>query len=117
VKPDHRILQHRARELRQSMTEAETVLWVGLRRRQLDCHFRRQVVIGRFIVDFACLTHRVVVECDGEQHDANHYDGYRDHWLRAQGWIVLRFWNNEVLGNLNMVLDTVAGNCQASLTR
>ena len=99
------------------MTEAETVLWVGLRRRQLECHFRRQVVIGRFIVDFACLTHRVIVECDGEQHDKNHYDGVRDDWLRAQGWIVLRFWNNEVLGNLNMVLDTVAGHCQASPNR
>ena len=113
---DPRILKQRARDLRKHMTEAETVLWVGLRRRQLECHFRRQVVIGRFIVDFACLTHRTIVECDGEQHGDSAYDEIRDRWLEAHGWTVLRFWNNEVLGNLNMVLNTVAGHCYSSKT-
>ena len=114
VAPGSDVLKQRARDLRRQMTEAETVLWVGLRRHQLDCHFRRQVVIGRYIVDFACRTHRVIIECDGEQHAENRADMVRDRWLEAQGWIVLRFWNNEVLGHLEMVLNTVAGHCQAT---
>jgi very-short-patch-repair endonuclease len=114
MQPDPRVLTQRARDLRKHMTEAETVLWVGLRRHRIECHFRRQVVIGRFIVDFACLTHRTIVECDGEQHDESQYDIFRDRWLEAQGWTVLRFWNSEILGNLSMVLNTVSGYCQAS---
>ena len=93
------------------MTEAETVLWAGLRRRQIDCHFRRQVVIGRFIVDFACRTHRLSVECDGEQHDQSPYDLARDRWLESEGWTILRFWNTEVLGHLDTVLSTAGGHC------
>ena len=110
MQPDHRILKQRARELRKQMTGVETVLWVGLRRRNLECHFRRQVV-GRYIVDFACLTHRTIVECDGEQHDENAYDEIRDRWLEAHGWTVLRFRNSQVLGTRNMVLNTVAAHC------
>jgi very-short-patch-repair endonuclease len=75
------------------------------------------LVIGRFIVDFACLTHRTIVECDGEQHDESAHDEIRDRWLEAQVWPILRFWNAEVLGNLNMVLNTVAGHCDSSKLR
>jgi very-short-patch-repair endonuclease len=63
------------------------------------------------IVDFACLTHRTIVECDGEQHDENVYDETRDRWLEAHGWTVLRFRNSQVLGNRTMVPTTVAAHC------
>ena len=82
------------------MTEAETVLWTALRRHQASCHYRRQATIGPYVVDFACLTHRLIIECDGGQHDMNSHDAIRDLWLTEQGWTILRFWNNEVQGRL-----------------
>ena len=99
----------RARELRKRMGDAEAVLWSALRRRQLGCRFRRQHPIGRFVVDFVCLRHRYVIELDGEQHLESPYDAARTRWLEQRGYRVIRFWNNEVLGNLEMVTDTIAG--------
>jgi very-short-patch-repair endonuclease len=73
-------------------------------------HFRRQVVIGHAIVDFACIASRTIVELDGEQHgydDALAYDARRTLALEAAGWRVLRFWNGQVMRELDEVLETI----------
>jgi very-short-patch-repair endonuclease len=97
-------------ELRNSMTEAERKLWRGLRMRQMHGHkFRRQFPIGNFIVDFVCLDARLIVEVDGGQHaDETYGDAQRDEWLKAQNFRVLRYWNNQVLNELDGVLEDIA---------
>ncbi len=99
-----------ARELRKSMTEAERKLWRGLRMRQMHgCKFRRQFSIGAYIVDFVCLEVRLIVEVDGGQHaDEAYGDVERDAWLKAQNFRVLRYWNNQVLNELDGVLADIA---------
>lgn len=91
------------------MTEAEQALWKLLRRKQIDGHrFRKQVPIGKYIVDFACLDARLIIEVDGGQHsDAAIVDAERDVWLRSQHFRVLRFWNNDVLKNPDGVMQVV----------
>src|SRR5262245_44968975 len=100
----------RARALRRNMTGAERKLRRYLRQRQLDGHkFRRQVRIGPYIADFACLSPLIVIEVDGGQHaEARVYDSRRDDYIRGQGFRVLRFWNNEVLSNIEGVWDAIA---------
>jgi very-short-patch-repair endonuclease len=89
-----------ARVLRKSMTDAERKLWSLLRDRQLDGHkFRRQHPLGSYVLDFACLEQKLVVEVDGGQHAESERDRQRTAWLEAQGWRVIRFWNNDVLSN------------------
>ena len=78
------VLTLAARELRRQMTPAETILWSRLRRHQMGWHFRRQVPIGQYIVDFFCLQCKLVVEIDGQQHLGSAQDRERDRWLRAQ---------------------------------
>jgi very-short-patch-repair endonuclease len=75
--------------------------------------FRRQQPLERYIVDFVCLEKRLIIEVDGGQHadDAN-YDTVRDGWLREQRFVVLRFWNNDVLKNIDGVLEMIAKNLQ-----
>ncbi len=98
----------RARQLRAAMTDAERLLWRCLRMRRLGGHrFRRQVPVGPYIADFACLAARLVVEVDGGQHAGAHHDRRRDEYLRAQGFRVLRFWNHDVLGNPEAVCEVV----------
>jgi len=99
-----------ARELRKSMTDAERKLWRGLRMRQLHGHkFRRQFPIGAYIVDFVCLDARLIIEVDGGQHADDEYgDADRDAWLRLQNFRVLRYWNNQVLNELDAVLQDIA---------
>ena len=103
----HRIAAH----LRANMTAAERLLWSRLRRRQIGgVRFRRQVPLGAFIVDFACFAARLIVEIDGGQHAlaaGRERDAARDAWLVGQGFRVLRFWNHEVLGNLDGVLAVI----------
>lgn len=94
------------------MTEAETVLWAALRGRQLGCGFRRQHPLGPYVVDFVCLRHGVVVECDGSQHFESRHPRRRDAYLARSGFRVLRFWNNEVLGDPSTVLDTISGHAE-----
>src|SRR5580658_10573018 len=90
--------------LRQNATDAERRLWAVLRHRQLQGYkFRRQRPIGRFIVDFACTKHHLVIEADGGQHSDNAADDERTAWLESQGWRVLRFWNNDILSNIEGV--------------
>ncbi len=89
-----------ARRLRRDATEAEKVLWQVLRNRSLgDAKFRRQVPIGRYIVDFACLERRLVIEADGGQHAASENDAERTNWLESRRFRVLRFWNHDILEN------------------
>ena len=90
------------------MTDAETKLWFALRdRRFANFKFRRQVPIGPFVVDFVCYGARTVIEVDGGQHADSSTDRWRDQWLTANGFRVLRFWNNDVLGNLEAVLTAI----------
>jgi very-short-patch-repair endonuclease len=101
----------KARRLRRDMTEAESKLWHRLRRRQLDGYrFRRQVPIGGYFVDFACLGARLVVEIDGGQHkkdEGQAQDAQRTRWLQSKGYRVLRFWNSSVLAETHVVLETI----------
>src|SRR5262245_56875064 len=100
----------RARSLRRNMTDAERKLWRYVRLRQLEGHkFRRQVPIGPYIADFVCLKGMLVIEVDGgPQLDARAYDSRRDDYIRGQGYRILRFWNNDVLGNMDGVWDVIA---------
>jgi very-short-patch-repair endonuclease len=99
----------KARELRNNSTDAERRLWQKLKRRQIaGVKFRRQQPIGPYIVDFVCFERRVAVEVDGGQHSEQlHQDEQCTHWLEAQGYRVLRFWNNDVLANTEDVAQAV----------
>src|SRR5262249_29880630 len=95
------IATSRARELRSRMTDAERKLWFALRdRRFANFKFRRQVPFGPFIADFVCYDARLVVEVDGGQHAESQSDQRRDQWFAANDFVVRRFWNNDVLKNL-----------------
>ena len=99
----------RARALRRNMTAAERKLWEILRLRQISGYkFRRQVPLGRYVADFVCHEARLIVEVDGGQHDhASADEVERAAFLQDEGYRVLRFWNNEVLGNLDGVYETI----------
>jgi very-short-patch-repair endonuclease len=100
----------RAKRLRRQSTAAEEVLWERLRSRQfLGLKFRRQVPIGQYIADFYCHDRRLVLELDGGIHDEprqQSHDGNRDLNLTTLGYTILRFTNEEVLRNLDLVLET-----------
>ena len=99
----------RARELRRDMTPAERKLWQVLKGRHLDGHrFRRQHPMGPYIADFACLESGVVIEVDGGQHDESEEELRRDRFMEAKGFKVLRFWNNEIMANLEGVGSVIA---------
>jgi very-short-patch-repair endonuclease len=90
------------------MTDAERRLWSALRSRRLQgFKFRRQHPLGNYILDFACIEHRLVIEADGGQHADNLADERRTAWLESQGWRVIRFWNNDILTNTEGVLDAI----------
>ena len=99
----------RSRELRANATEAERRLWPYLSARKLKgVRFNRQFPIGQFICDFVSREKRLVIEIDGGQHAfSTEYDERRTRFLNAQGYKVLRFWNNEVLDNLDGVLAVI----------
>ncbi|MGE6782328.1 endonuclease domain-containing protein [Ensifer adhaerens] len=100
-----------ARRMRSAMTDAELKLWNELRaHRLMGFGFRRQVPIAGYIVDFACSTQRVIVEVDGSQHaraDDTRYDLERTLRLEADGWTVLRFWNDDVLRDIDNVCEHI----------
>lgn len=104
-----KLLRDRARRLRKEMTDAERALWAKIRQRQIEgCQFRRQFPLGQYIVDFVCFERPLVIEVDGGQHtEQKCYDDRRTAWLENQGFQVLRFWNNEVLTELEVVLETI----------
>jgi very-short-patch-repair endonuclease len=98
-----------ARRLRRDQTDAERVLWFRLRDRRLDgWKFKRQVPIDRFVVDFCCADAKLIVEIDGGQHDQDgERDADRTKVLEAMGYLVLRYWNNDVMRNINGVLEDI----------
>ena len=98
-----------AKNLRKNSTDAERLLWRQLRAKQIQgCKFRRQEPTGNYVVDFICFEKRLVVEVDGGQHAIEiQKDRERDDWFKKEGFKVLRFWNNEVLGNIEGVLQVI----------
>jgi very-short-patch-repair endonuclease len=99
----------RARRLRNAVTDAEAALWYRLRSRRLNgFKFVRQEPIGAYTVDFICRELRLIIEVDGGQHADNWCDAVRDKWLVDHIYRVLRFWNNDVLGKMAGVLETIA---------
>jgi very-short-patch-repair endonuclease len=105
-----RILQAKLqRNLRNAPTDAEYRLWQRLRNRQIEnCKFRRQHPLGDYIADFVCLERKVIVELDGSQHaGAADYDAMRTKFLESAGFIVLRFWNNQVFNEITGVLEVI----------
>ena len=102
-----------ARRLRREQTDAEKALWAKLKNEQLDgMRFRRQQPIGPYIVDFVAFERRLIIEIDGGQHNDQEVmtrDEDRAMWLRQRHYQVLRFWNNEVLMNLEGVLERIRG--------
>lgn len=98
-----------ARKLRNAPTEAEKRLWPHLRTRRFEgAKFTRQFPIGDFIADFACRSLRLAIELDGGQHADSLTDANRTRVIEAHGYRVIRFWNNEVLGNIEGVLTMIA---------
>ena len=102
-----RTISPHAAPMRQRQTDAEQALWNELRARRLRGHkFRRQWTLGPFIVDFCCLEKRLIVEVDGGQHSPA-TDRPRSNHLRAKGFRILRFWNNDILTNMEGVLTSI----------
>jgi very-short-patch-repair endonuclease len=89
------------------MTDAERLLWSKLKANQLGVKFRRQQPIENYIVDFVCFNKKLIIELDGGQHFESKKDRLRDKWFQRNGFRILRFWNNEVLGNIEGVLEVI----------
>ncbi len=110
MKTNHSLLlkQH-AQELRNEPTDTERHLWQYLRSSQLNgCKFRRQEVLGDYIVDFVCFEPKLIIELDGGQHaEQAVYDEERTTYLKGLGYEVMRFWNDEVLTQTKVVLEKI----------
>ena len=100
-------LTRTARKLRREMTDAERVLWSHLRGGQMVARFTRQFPVGGYVVDFACRSLRLAIECDGGQHSVE-VDARRTAGIEAHGYRVIRFWNHEIMSNTDGVLETIA---------
>jgi len=110
------VLRDRAKQMRSEPTPAEHRLWQILRAKRLAGYkFKRQLPIDHYIVDFACSQRRLIVEADGGQHGESAADQRRDAHLEAQGFRVLRFWNNDIFNNEEGVLTSILGALQAPL--
>ncbi len=100
-----------AKTLRKGATDTEKLLWKHLRAKQFKgIKFRRQQPLGKYIVDFVCYESKMIIEVDGGQHTQPSEmmkDNERDRWFKAQGYKVIRFWDNEVLMNIRGVLDII----------
>jgi very-short-patch-repair endonuclease len=98
-----------ARKLRRDMTDAERRLWSHLRASQLcGAKFTRQFPVGSYVVDFACRSLRIAIECDGGQHADSITDEARTREIEAHGYRVIRFWNHDILQNTDGVLTRLA---------
>ncbi len=99
----------RVRKLREQSTDAERLLWSKLRdRRMMNCKFRRQFPVGRYIVDFVCREYNLIIELDGGHHrEQQQYDAVRTEWFQSRGFEVLRYWDNVVLTGLDSVLESI----------
>ncbi|MBI9049468.1 MAG: endonuclease domain-containing protein [Anaerolineaceae bacterium] len=98
-----------ARELRKAQTKAEQTLWQVIRFKQINgIRFRRQHAIGPYIVDFCSPSKKLIIEVDGGQHlEQKEYDAQRTEFLQSKGYRVLRFWNNDVMNNLEGVIQEI----------
>jgi len=109
----------RAKQLRQTMTRAETLLWRYLKAHRIDgLGFRRQVPIRNYIADFACLSATLIVELDGESHDFEERqsaDQVRDAFFASEGFQVLRFTNEQVMSSLDGVVEVIRDTAAARL--
>jgi very-short-patch-repair endonuclease len=104
-----------ARKLRLRSTDAERALWHHLRNRTLmNCKFRRQHPIGPYVVDFACVERALIIELDGGQHVQCDADALRTQFLQANGFRVLRFWNNDALMQTEVLLAVIHDTLAAS---
>ena len=104
--PVERRIRGHARRIRKSATDAETAIWHLLRDRRLSkVKFRRQAPFQNYILDFVCFECRLVIEIDGSQHADSHRDERRDAVLAAEGFQVIRYWNNDVLQHRRAVLE------------
>ncbi len=110
---DNIALKGKSRILRKTMTMAEKKLWNYLRQRRFSTiRFRRQVIIGNYIVDFVSFESKIIIEVDGSQHSTQiNYDLKRTAFLESLRYKVLRYWNNEVLGNIEKVLQDIWAHC------
>ena len=109
----YHILREHAAYNRTHPTEAEALLWEFLNADELGVTFKRQHVIGDYIVDFVCLTSRLIIELDGEYHQLEQQqisDEQRTEWLERRGYRVLRFTNEELFNNVDKVLETIKDN-------
>ena len=98
----------RARKLRRNSTDAERKLWRALRSALPHLKWRRQMPVGPYFADLACFASKLIIEIDGGQHAAAAYDERRSAFLEAQGYCVLRFWNDDVLNNTDGVVEAIA---------
>jgi very-short-patch-repair endonuclease len=97
--------KHRAIQLRKKSTPAERKLWSKIRDDQLGVNFRRQHAVSNFIPDFVCIEKKLIVELDGSQHlEQEEYDEERTRFLKTEGYRVIRFWNNDVMKNIDSVI-------------
>jgi very-short-patch-repair endonuclease len=98
-----------SRYLRNEMTDVEQLLWQRIRNKQLhNSRFRRQHPIDHYIVDFVCLEKNLIIECDGSQHaNQKKYDSIRSLHLSKRGFVILRFWNNQVINEMAAVLEII----------
>jgi very-short-patch-repair endonuclease len=111
----HPSIVRRARALRRDATDAERLLWRHLRHHgAIGAKFRRQHPVPPYVADFCCVAARLVVEVDGGQHTADG-DAWRTAQIERQGYAVLRFWNTDVLTNIDGVLETIAAAVAARL--
>lgn len=106
-------LIEKSRELRTNQTDAERFLWSKIRNKQLGHRFNRQHVFdSKYIVDFYCAERKLIIELDGGQHCECETDAKRDNYLITRGYSTLRFWNNEVLENIEGCLLKISEFCK-----
>lgn len=106
-------LKEKASKNRKTQTLAEQMLWEKIRSNKLGIHFRRQHVIGNYIVDFVCLKNNLVIEVDGEYHNnksQREADAYRTWYLNGRGYRVIRFTNEEIIADVEQAVTTIIHN-------
>ncbi len=109
---------HNAGKLRKDPTPAERKLWSKIRNDQLGVNFRRQHAIGNFVPDFVCIEKKLILELDGSQHlEQQEYDEDRTKYLKSEGYRVIRFWNNDVMKNLDGVILAIIHAMEDNLDR
>ncbi|RPJ24574.1 MAG: endonuclease domain-containing protein [Chloroflexi bacterium] len=102
-------IKHQAIKLRKDPTPAERKLWSRIRNDQLGVNFRRQHAVGNYIPDFCSTKAKLIIEMDGSQHlEQGEYDGERTKYLESQGYRVIRFWNNQVMNDIESVMCAIA---------